>query len=141
MLDMWKRYYGDDSITQLDMRFITPRKKDFAVSSSMAEIIMSGVVEVAKYTVKSEDMSRSDALDYDMSLIEKCLDGFGVVGCRIHIHKHLQLDDEIDGDLVQVGDSSEELGYLLGETAAFWHVGYNNYIQYDYDIITAKGRR
>lgn len=143
MLDMWRKYYGDDKITQLDMRFITPRKKDLSVSSSMAEIIMSGVVEVAKYTVKSDDiLSSSDAgLDYDMSMdTVKCLDqalarrrlvSFG--GLLRDIHRQLKLDDEIDGDLVQIGDSSTELGELLGHTMAFWHVGYNNYISYDYD--------
>ena len=41
-------------------------------------------------------------------------------------HKKLNLDDEIDGNLMENGETPN--GELLREMCAVWHVGYQQYI-------------
>lgn len=96
---------------------------------------VSGVVcEVAKYTVKDEDIVDLDDLDLsaeavaciDDALRNRRLIAYG--GLFRDLHKQLNLDDEENGDLVHVDGEMPCSDDEQDEIFFFWHSGYSNYM-------------
>jgi Plasmid rolling circle replication initiator protein and truncated derivatives len=92
------------------------------------------VAEISKYTVKDVDYIVSS--DYDLSvrtvrtldqaLHKRRLVAFG--GVFKALHKQLNLDDPIDGDLVNIdGESDLDKMRTEGYVSYVWSAGYNNY--------------
>lgn len=125
-LAMWQKAMKDPTITQVDVRKVKPKK-----GSDPTDII-GAVCEVTKYTVKNEDyilpknwnMTMDSVEVLDKVLANRRLVAFG--GVMKEWHKKLNLDDEIDGNLIENGETSN--GEIVGEVCAFWNVGYQQYI-------------
>lgn len=92
------------------------------------------VAEVAKYTTKSSDIICFD--DWDLTvdtvrILDAAFDKRRFIaygGLFKELHKRLNLDDAEDGDLVTVGDGSEEK--TCNEDLLFWwHTGYARYVR------------
>lgn len=124
-LRFWQKAMRDDTITQVDVRKVkVDNNKD----------IFKAVCEAAKYTVKSVDyvnlldlrMSCHSVFTLDKALYYRRLVAFG--GIMKELHKSLNLDDEVDGDLLLIDDDTNE--DFLREFNVFWNVGYNQYIIY-----------
>lgn len=130
-LEMWRNATRNYDITQVDVRKIKPKNSDLQTGSSFADMIMSAVLEVAKYTVKSEDyvnpndwdMSCKSVAVLDPALHNRRLVAYG--GIMKDIHEKLNLDDEIDGDLIEDGETPNS--DPIGEVCAVWHTGYQQY--------------
>lgn len=129
-LAMWQKATKDLTITQVDVRRVKPKKPD-KTGVSFADMIMSAVCEVAKYTVKSSDyilpwdwdMSCKSVEVLDKALANRRLVAYG--GVMKDWHKKLNLDDEIDGNLIEDGETPN--GEVIGEVCAVWNVGYQQY--------------
>lgn len=91
------------------------------------------VCEVAKYTVKSNDYIIPDDLDLsEQSVI--CLDGaltnrrlIAYGGIMKDLHKKLNLDDEMDGDLIHTDDEDKLTEEDVKLIRYVWNVGLRNY--------------
>jgi plasmid rolling circle replication initiator protein Rep len=93
------------------------------------------VSEAAKYTVKDNDyiipedenMTDSAVMILDKALENRRLIAFG--GELKKIHKSLNLDDAIDGDLIHNDDEElrEDVDYIVQGFG--WHIGYKQYIR------------
>lgn len=125
-LEMWQKATRDNSITQVDVRKVRPKKgKD-------PNDIVGAVCEVTKYTVKNEDyilpnnwkLTLDSVAALDKALANRRLVAFG--GAMKEWHKKLNLDDEIDGKLIEDGEDIN--GELVGEICAIWLVGYQQYV-------------
>lgn len=131
-LTMWQRAMRDSSITQVDVRKIKPKKSVSDESRDFGEKIISAICEVAKYTVKSADyilpwnweLSCDAVAVLDKALMNRRLVAYG--GVMKEWHKKLNLDDEIDGNLIEDGETPN--GELIGEFCAVWNVGFQQYI-------------
>lgn len=125
-LDMWRKAMCDNSITQVDVRRVRPKM------GQASQDIISAVCEAAKYTVKDTDyilpndwdMSLASVEVLDIVLAYRRLVAYG--GVMKYWHKELNLDDEIDGSLVELSDASDD--EVLREFVAIWSVGYQQYI-------------
>lgn len=127
-LKMWQSATRNAKITQVDVRKVKPKE-------GKADIV-GAVCEVAKYTVKPSGYIVKDDPALTCSAVEildNALHGRRLVafgGLMKQLHEQLNLDSEVDGDLVNVGeqkatgDPDEVLSY-------FWHVGYCQYIKTD----------
>lgn len=106
-LEMWRKAYKDNSITQVDIRFAKGKNKE---SDNAVQELSSAVAEIAKYAVKSSDYIFSDdeALTDDIvrtlaeALKGRRLTAYG--GCFKEAFKKLKLDDAEEGDLVHIND-------------------------------------
>lgn len=96
---------------------------------------VKAVSEVAKYAVKSDDYIIPD--DWDLTvetvrILDSVLDGRRLVaygGKFRELHKKLNLDDDLDGDLIHIDAdavNSEDNGNRVFYS---WNVGYNQYIK------------
>lgn len=109
-LNMWRSSYGDESITQVDIR----RAKDKHISddisaSDTSASLGSAVAEIAKYAVKSSDYLFDDYSQTDdivsclsLALRGRRLTAFG--GVFKDTLQALNLDDCEDGDLVHLDE-------------------------------------
>lgn len=130
-LAMWQKAMKDPTITQVDVRKVKPKKTD-NTGACFADTIITAVCEVAKYTVKSGDyvlpwdwdMSCKSVEVLDKALANRRLVAYG--GVMKDWHKKLNLDDEIDGDLIEDGETPN--GEVIREVCAFWNVGYQQYV-------------
>lgn len=130
-LALWQKAMKDPTITQVDVRKVKPKNPN-NTGVSFADMIISAVCEVAKYTVKSDDyvlpwdwdMSCKSVEVLDKALANRRLVAYG--GVMKDWHKKLNLDDEIDGNLIE--DDETPNGELLGEVCATWKVGYQQYV-------------
>lgn len=100
-LQMWRDSYGDETITQVDIRR--------ARGKSGSDDLASAVAEMAKYTVKSSDYLTSDESTTDRIVLTLAgaLKGRRLVhfgGIFKEIAKKLKLDDPEDGDLIHIGE-------------------------------------
>lgn len=119
--DLWRQSLGVDYEPVVDVRRVKG-------SSSRA------VAEAAKYAVKDADYIIPDDWDLtvetvrtlDAALDKRRLVAYG--GDMKAWHKKLNLDDEVDGDLVNVGEA-EPVG-TLREEVYFWHTGYSQYVRH-----------
>lgn len=124
-LRLWRESTRDESITQVDIRAVKPKGSE--------RTVLGAICEVTKYAVKDKDY----IIPYDWELsqeIVKTLDGalanrrlVAWGGILKEIHKKLNLDDEVDGNLVNIDDSNLESD-ADGMLFAFWHTGYQQYI-------------
>lgn len=112
-----------------------------AVRAKKGKGIESVVAEVAKYTVKEDDLILKDSdgvynleqSDINIEILDKALafrrlTAFG--GILKEIHKLLELDDPDNGDLVNTENQeelNEDLEYIIEKY--FWHIGYSNYVK------------
>ena len=130
-LAMWQKAMKDPTITQVDVRKVKPKKPD-NTGACFADMIIAAVCEAAKYTVKSGDyvlpwdwdMSCKSVEVLDKALANRRLVAYG--GIMKDWHKKLNLDDEIDGNLIEDGETPN--GEIVGEVCAFWNVGYQQYV-------------
>lgn len=128
-LAMWQKAMKDPTITQVDVRKVKPK------NGANTSDIVGAVCEVAKYTVKSGDyvlpwdwdMSCKSVEVLDKALANRRLVAFG--GVMKDWHKKLNLDDEIDGNLIEDGETPN--GEVIREVCAFWNVGYQQYLIMD----------
>lgn len=128
-LEMWQRATRDSSITQVDVRKVKAKKGKDPTN------IVGAVCETTKYTVKNEDyilpnnweLTLESVATLDKALANRRLVAFG--GVMKEWHKKLNLDDEIDGDLIEDGEDIN--GELLEELTYCWHVGYQQYLRVD----------
>ncbi len=95
------------------------------------------VAEAAKYTVKDGDYILPD--DWDLTVdtvrvLDAALDNRRLVaygGLMKELHKQLNLDDEVDGDLIHVGDDDGSDAPETSKTVDFfWHTGYSQYVRH-----------
>lgn len=113
-LNMWRKAYGDDSISQVDIRKIKARDKCLSETSDLSDLdgfksIEGAVAEVAKYAVKDEDFIFKDNELMD-SVVKTLL--YGLKGRRLvqfgglfkEVAQRLNLDDVEDGDLIHLDD-------------------------------------
>lgn len=115
-LQMWRDSFGDQSITQVDVR------------RTFGNDISASVAEVAKYTVKSSDYLFPDnpvLTDEIVGTLSSALAGRRLVsfgGCFRKAWHQLNLDDPEDGDLVNLdGKINSQLRYLI--TLFGWSAG------------------
>lgn len=116
-LQMWRDCYGDQSITQVDVR--RARNKKSPESENSVADLSSAVAEIAKYAVKSSDFLLGDTTRTDIivralsnSLHGKRLVAFG--GIFKQILAQLNLDDCEDGDLVHLdGEINPDIAVLI----------------------------
>jgi plasmid rolling circle replication initiator protein Rep len=138
-LNLWRESCRDDSITQVDIRTVKPKR----VNSNSDDVLSSnGVInaicEVTKYTVKDSDyvipydwdLSQDIVKTLDIALANRRLVAWG--GILKEIHNKLNLDDEVDGDLVNIDEDVTDDDTKLGQLLAFWHTGYQQYIVYPF---------
>lgn len=118
-LALWQRAMGDESITQVDVRRVYG---DTARS----------VCEIAKYAVKDSDYvlpKDKSLMDETVEVLKKALHGRRLAaygGIMKDLHKKLNLDDAVDGDLIHIGEEEEEADKLGYEIISYvWGVGYN----------------
>lgn len=108
-----------------------------------------GIAEVAKYSVKSndyiikneetqeivEEMTDRAVFLLDVALAHRRLTSFG--GILKHIHKELNLDDPIDGDLINTDNADDDLrsdlGYVIERYS--WNIGYKQYLRIGGDLL------
>jgi plasmid rolling circle replication initiator protein Rep len=138
-LNLWRESCRDDNITQVDIRTVKPKR----VNSNSDDVLSSnGVInaicEVTKYTVKDSDyvipydwdLSQDIVKTLDTALANRRLVAWG--GILKEIHNKLNLDDEVDGDLVNIDEDVADDDTKLGQLLAFWHTGYQQYIVYPF---------
>lgn len=95
----------------------------------------SAIAEVAKYAVKDADYIIPDNWDLTVDavqVLDGALDGRRLVafgGALKEMRKRLRLDDEIDGDLTEIGDTETQMN-VVREEVYYWHTGYKQYIRY-----------
>lgn len=122
--DLWRQSLKADYEPVLDVRRVKGNNS-------------KAVAEAAKYTVKDADYIIPD--DWDLTvetvrILDAALDGRRLVaygGAMKEWHKKLNLDDEVDGDLVNVGEEETDAAETTREEAYFWHTGYSQYIRHD----------
>lgn len=126
----WTQFWKDSLKVDYDpivdvRRFKATNEKE--LSKSLAES--------AKYTVKDndylvddEEMTDKTVKVLDEALAHRRLVAFG--GRLKEVHKQLQLDDTVDGDLVKTGLEEDELRKDIQYMIEIyqWHVGYQNYV-------------
>lgn len=114
-LDMWRKAYGDESITQVDIRKIKARDKSLSETSDLTDLdgfksLEGAVSETAKYAVKDDDFIISDDNQLMDSIVKTLL--YGLKGRRLvqfgglfkEVAQRLKLDDVEDGDLIHIDD-------------------------------------
>lgn len=112
-LEMWRKAYKDDSITQVDIRKAKPKNKSEAVTAEeSATALASAVAEIAKYAVKDTDYIHEGKLSLTDEIVEtlagalarRRLTAYG--RCFDEAYQKLKLDDAEDGDLVHINDDT-----------------------------------
>lgn len=111
-LSAWRSCYGDNSITQVDVRKCNAKKSNKGRGKSLS----SAVAEVAKYSVKATSYLgefdddgnlikpyADDIIDSSVSTLDNALKNrrlFEMRGIFKDVHDELQLDDAENGDLI-----------------------------------------
>lgn len=137
-LDLWRRAYGDPTITQVDIRRCKVKEKpDGEQAAYELKKLSSAVAECAKYSVKSTDYLIAENNKMTDAAVTAFLDGLG--GRRLcgfggifeKVRRELQLDDAENGDLVHVGKDELRSDIALQIVRYKWSCGcyyliYNN---------------
>lgn len=116
-LDMWKKAAQDDSICQVNVKFVSPRHE--VEDNRFIKQIHKAVAEVAKYTVKSADFLTDDdkLTDKIVSCLASSLRGRRLVtlgGVFKDTARSLKLDDMENGDLVHTdNDLRKDLAEVI----------------------------
>ena len=141
-LEIWRECTRNNDITQVDVRPVRVKKNRKVNSEDPLQKngLINAICEVTKYTVKDKDFIIT--WDWDLSaecvkVLDNALKNRRLIawgGILKAIHKKLNLDDEIDGDLVNI-DDDDDITVLeseaVTEISAYWNVGYNEYVIYD----------
>lgn len=136
-LSMWQTATGDRTIKEVDVRQIKPNKKlldQYKGSMTREQLkalaVISAVEEATHYTVKSDDyiLDSKATRTLDLALERRRLVAYG--GKFAEYRKRLQLDDEVDGDLLHVGDDDTPKNNSGRRSYAF-SVGFRHYIRID----------
>lgn len=121
---------------QVDIRAVKPKDKNANSDNPLERSgLINSICEVTKYTVKDKDY----IIPYDwelstdiVSVLDDALDRRRLVawgGILGDIHKKLNLDDEIDGDLTHIEDDNIMSSDDKTMQAWFvWHTGYQQYV-------------
>lgn len=116
-LHLWQKAFGDETITQVDVRRAYDKKSD-ASESLVADAVTSlgsAVAEVAKYAMKfDEELLLNDVVVKTLadSLYHRRLVSFG--GCFKDAHEKLNLDDAEEGDLIHSDDDlNASVAYMI----------------------------
>ena len=120
--ELWRSALGVDYEPIVDVRKVTGTTS-------------AAVAEAAKYTVKESDYIIREDLEFsietirilDAALNKRRLVAFG--GVMKEWHKKLNLDDEVDGDLIHVGDDETNAEETDKEIVFAWHTGYSQYLR------------
>jgi len=129
-------YLSQEKWTNLWKRSLKAQYTPIVDARKVKGCTAKAVCEIAKYTVKSNDYIMPDDLDLseesvlilDGALEKRRLIAYG--GVMKDLHKKLNLDDEMDGDLIHTDeeDLTEADATMIHYT---WNVGYGNYIRVD----------
>lgn len=124
-LTMWQLAMKNPAITQVDVRKVRPKQ-------GHADIF-GAVCETCKYTVKTGDYIVPNDWQMTMDVVrtlDKCLANRRLVaygGVMKQYHSLLNLDDEIDGNLIN--DSDETInGDVIATRCYVWNTGYQQYL-------------
>lgn len=119
-LHMWQRAMRDDTITQVDIRRIKP-KKDIKTGDVNVKALSAAVAEVAKYSVKSSDYLRKNSKRLSDIYVNHLVNGLGK--CRLcsfggimqQIRITLNMDDFEDGDLIHINNEElrSDVAYMI----------------------------
>ena len=93
------------------------------------------LAEVSKYSVKDADyiiphkwkLSQETVKTLDLALHRRRLVAFG--GIVKQVHKKLNLDDPLDGDLTHIDKDSVADATTQNLVSYFWHQGYQQYFK------------
>jgi plasmid rolling circle replication initiator protein Rep len=120
--ELWKRALNVNYDVIVDVRKFKSRK---------------GVAEACKYTVKDTDY----LLEYDTEITDKTVEilDSALTGRRLvafggvlrDLHKKLNLDDVLDGDLINTDNDElrEDIDYIIERYR--WNIGYKQYIRFE----------
>lgn len=103
-LDMWRSAYGDERITQVNIK----AAKNKNTGETSAKAVSSAVAEIAKYSVKSKDMlypENIELTDDIVNTLDSSLSGRRLItygGIFRKAAQALNHDDVEDGDLVHI---------------------------------------
>lgn len=128
-LKMWQKAMKDESITQVDVRKVKPKGNN--EGGTFGDMIITAICETAKYAVKSADyvlpwdweLSCKSIEVLDNAIANRRLVAFG--GLMKEWHRKLNLDDEIDGNLVEEGETPNE--EEIRTFCATWLTGFQQY--------------
>lgn len=125
-LQMWRDSYGDQSITQVDIRKIKAKNiEEVKNDADLMEIaIQKAIKETAKYSVKATDYlfsSRNKMTDYAVKHLSRALHGvrlFAMKGIFFKVSKMLNQEDVMSdkADLIHVSHDdavNPELAYMI----------------------------
>lgn len=126
-LKMWQQAMQDEQITQVDIRAVRSR------GANDAGRLLKSLSEACKYTLKFKGLLLPDQMQYnaeiirilDAALHKRRLIAFG--GLLKEMHKKLNLDDAIDGDLAKAREELPDGYERIGEASYLWHAGYSQY--------------
>lgn len=143
-LQMWRDAYGDQSITQVDVRKAKPKKSTFdELGNLVSNDLGSVVAEVAKYTVKSSDYifpNDPEKTDRVINVLAGALKSRRLVqygGIFKKLHKELNLSDPEDGDLINVTDELHPaLAHII--LTYSWSIGAYKLMSREFLSIDAK---
>jgi plasmid rolling circle replication initiator protein Rep len=143
-LQLWRDAYGDQSITQVDVRKAKPKKSTFdELGNLVSNDLGSVVAEVAKYTVKSSDYifpNDPEKTDRVINILAGALKSRRLVqygGIFKKLHKELNLSDPEDGDLINVTDELHPaLAHII--LTYSWSIGAYKLMSREFLSIDAK---
>lgn len=124
-LELWRSVMQDDTITQVNVKTIKATDDNFN----------HALAEVSKYSVKDADyiiphkwkLSQETVKTLDLALHRRRLVAFG--GIVKQVHKKLNLDDPLDGDLTHIDKDSVADATTQNLVSYFWHQGYQQYFK------------
>lgn len=147
----WLKYHDFDYLQfitakrlmlQVNVQSVKPKYKHINSDDPLERSGLIGTIcETVKYTVKDKsyilpydwDLSKDIVYTLDMALADRRLIAWG--GVLAKIHRLLNLDDEVDGDLVHIDDDSTlDDSKSKSQVTYFWNVGYQQYIQGDFNV-------
>jgi plasmid rolling circle replication initiator protein Rep len=131
-IEIWRNCMGLDYDPSVDVRTVKPDPND---QEQKKISVKKAIAEVAKYSVKSDDYihekdtAKTDAavLTLDAALANRRLFAFG--GKMREIHKKLNLDAPIDGNLTETHDEIRpDLTFVIVKYK--WHGGFLKYVPF-----------
>lgn len=133
-----KHYLSQKKITDLWQRALKVKYTPIVDIRKCYGNDLKSIAEVAKYACKPGEIINYD--DWDLTvetvrILDAAFEGRRLIafgGILKEWHKKLNLDDEDEGDLLDIGDSQDEIDAKDedGEDLTFvWHTGYNQYVR------------
>lgn len=119
-LELWKKAYKDDSITQVDIR--VAKNKHSGQEENASDFLGSAVAEICKYAVKSDDFLFPDDMELSANVVRTLTSALFhrrlalFTGCFKEAFRKLGLDDaeSEDADLTHLsGKLNPALAWLI----------------------------